>query len=37
MHLELLAGMEQGPDGWWRLKVENNSIPLLYSVKAIKA
>jgi SAM-dependent methyltransferase len=37
VHLELLANMEQGTDGWWRLKDQSNSIPLLFSVMATKA
>jgi SAM-dependent methyltransferase len=31
-----LAGMEQGPDGWWRLKGPGSSFPLLFSLKATK-
>ena len=29
--------MEQGPDGWWRLKGYEDSMPLLFSLKATKA
>jgi hypothetical protein len=31
-----LACMEQGPDGWWRLKGQGGSVPLLFSLKARK-
>jgi SAM-dependent methyltransferase len=36
LHVGVLANMEQGADGWWRLKNESNSIPLLFSLKAMK-
>ena len=31
-----LPFMEQGKDGWWRLKDQNDTIPLLFSLKATK-
>jgi SAM-dependent methyltransferase len=33
---EMLPNMEQGIDGWWRLKGDSDRIPLLFSVKATK-
>jgi SAM-dependent methyltransferase len=32
----LVPSMTQGPDGWWRLPADKNSLPLLFSVKARK-
>ena len=29
-------GMEQGEDGWWRLKDQSIELPSTYSIKAIK-
>jgi len=31
-----LACMEEGEDGWWRLKDRSVSLPLLFSLKALK-
>jgi SAM-dependent methyltransferase len=31
---DLLPGMEEGADGWWRLKSGGESVPLLFSLKA---
>ena len=31
-----LPMMEKGEDGWWRLKEHNDSIPLMFSLKAAK-
>jgi hypothetical protein len=28
--------MEQGPDGWWHLKGYEESVPLMFSLKATK-
>ena len=32
----LFPFMEKGKDGWWRLKDRTDTLPLLFSVKAIK-
>ncbi len=32
----LLPLMEQGEDGWWRLKEQRESLPLMFSIKATK-
>jgi SAM-dependent methyltransferase len=32
----MLPGMEQGPDGWWRLTGQPDKIPFLFSLKARK-
>ncbi len=32
----LLPSMEQGPDGWWRLKHGDGTVPLLFSLRARK-
>ncbi len=32
----ILPFMEQGPDGWWRLKDQEQAIPFTFSVKATK-
>ena len=33
---QLLPLMERGKDGWWRLSERSDSIPLMFSIKAIK-
>jgi 2-polyprenyl-3-methyl-5-hydroxy-6-metoxy-1,4-benzoquinol methylase len=32
----ILPLMEQGPDGWWRLREGDGTVPLLFSLKATK-